>query len=45
MYKVLPAASTDPDLELRDTNLADNIGSNDPDKNPAFYDFTKGETF
>jgi len=37
----LCTASTDPDLELRDTNLADNIGSNDPDKNPAFYDFTK----
>jgi len=37
----LCTASTDPDLELTDTSLGDNIGSNDQTKNPAFYDFTK----
>ena len=37
----LCTASTSPDLELTDTNLADNIGSSDPGQNPAFHDFTK----
>ena len=31
-------------MELTDTSLGDNIGSNDQTKNPAFYDFTKGST-
>ena len=35
-------ASTDEDLDLMESGLGDNIGSNDPAKNPAFYDFNKG---
>jgi len=37
----LCTASTDPDLDLAESGLGDNIGSNDPAKNPAFYDFNK----
>ena len=37
----LCTAATDPYFDLETSPLADNIGSSDPDINPAFHDFTK----
>ena len=38
----LCTASTDPDYILSESNLGDNIGSNEEAKNPAFWDYSKG---
>ena len=35
----LCTAKTDPFMDLEDSPLSDNIGSSDPDVNPAFHDF------
>jgi len=37
----LCTAATEPYFDLETSPLADNIGSSDPDINPAFHDFTK----
>ena len=38
----LCSASTEPTFDLASSPLADNVGSSDPDINPAFHDFRQG---
>ena len=38
----LCSASTEPTFDLASSPLADNVGSSDPNINPAFHDFRQG---
>ena len=38
----LCSASTEPTFDLESSPLADNVGSSDPNINPAFHDFRQG---